>query len=203
MGGQHGNRLAEHGRLGLDSTNAPAKHTDTVDHCGVGIRADHGIGKGVQLTALFLAEYNPGQVFEVDLVDNSGVRGNDLEVGEGLLPPAQEGIAFLVAVELQLGVDIHGVEFSMSVNLYRVINHQFGRRERVDSGRITAEVAHGIAHGRQIDDSGHPGEILQQDPRRRKSNFLAWFGQRVPGSQRLDVIPGHIDAVLMAQQVFE
>ena len=34
--------------------------------------------------------------------------------------------------------------------------------ERIDLGRIAAHLLHGVAHGGQIDDGRHAGEILQQ-----------------------------------------
>ena len=41
---EHGDGLAEHGGLGLDAADAPAEHAETVDHGGVGVGADEGIG---------------------------------------------------------------------------------------------------------------------------------------------------------------
>ena len=41
-----GMRLAEHGGLGLDAADAPAQHGQAVDHGGVAVGADHGVGIG-------------------------------------------------------------------------------------------------------------------------------------------------------------
>ena len=38
------NRLAKHARLGLDAADAPADDAETVDHRGVRIGADEGVG---------------------------------------------------------------------------------------------------------------------------------------------------------------
>ncbi len=46
LGDQHRDRLAEHGRLGLDAADAPAEHRQAVDHGGVAVGADHGVGIG-------------------------------------------------------------------------------------------------------------------------------------------------------------
>ena len=43
---EHRNRLAEHGGLGLDAADAPADDADAVDHRGVRIGADAGVGVG-------------------------------------------------------------------------------------------------------------------------------------------------------------
>jgi hypothetical protein len=50
-----------------------------------------------------------GEVLDVDLVDDAGVRRDDGEVLERALAPAQEGVALLVALELALGVALGGV----------------------------------------------------------------------------------------------
>src|SRR5690606_496329 len=46
FGDQHGNRLAQHRRLGLDAAHAPAQHAQPVDHGGVAVGADAGVGIG-------------------------------------------------------------------------------------------------------------------------------------------------------------
>ena len=41
---EHRDRLAEHGRLGLDAADAPAEHAQAVDHRGVRVGADEVSG---------------------------------------------------------------------------------------------------------------------------------------------------------------
>ena len=43
LGDQHGDRLAEHGGLGLDAADAPAEHGEAVDHGGVAVGADQRV----------------------------------------------------------------------------------------------------------------------------------------------------------------
>ncbi len=43
---QHRDRLAEHRRLGLDPADAPAEHAQAVDHRGVRVGPDQGVGIG-------------------------------------------------------------------------------------------------------------------------------------------------------------
>ena len=47
FGNEHGNRLAEHGRFGLDAADAPAQHRKPVDHRGVAVGSDQRVGEGV------------------------------------------------------------------------------------------------------------------------------------------------------------
>ena len=43
---EHVERLAEHGRLGLDAAHAPAEHAEAVDHRGVRVGADQRVREG-------------------------------------------------------------------------------------------------------------------------------------------------------------
>ena len=52
FGQQHRDGLAEHRGLGLDAADAPAEHAEAVDHGGVGIGADAGVGIGDDVAVL-------------------------------------------------------------------------------------------------------------------------------------------------------
>ena len=52
LGQQHRDRLAEHRRFGLDAADAPAEHAEAVDHRGVRIGADAGVGIGDDVAVL-------------------------------------------------------------------------------------------------------------------------------------------------------
>ena len=131
---QHRHRLAEHRRLGLDPAHAPAQHAEAVDHRRVRVGADQrvGIGQGWAGSVSFVDEHHPGQVLEVDLVDDAGVGRDDAEVVEGLLAPAQERVALLVALELELGVALERRRGPEGVDLDRVVDDQLGGHERID-----------------------------------------------------------------------
>ncbi len=43
---EHGDGLAEHGGFGFDAAHAPAENAEAVDHGGVGVGADEGVGVG-------------------------------------------------------------------------------------------------------------------------------------------------------------
>ena len=83
---QHGYGLPQHGGLGLNAADAPSQHAQAVDHGGVGIGSHQGVGIGGALAVGFLDENYAGQIFEIDLVDDSGVGGNDGEITEGVCP---------------------------------------------------------------------------------------------------------------------
>jgi len=64
---------------------------------------------------------------------------------------------------------------------------------RVIASRMAAEVDH----------RRHAGEVLHDHARRGERDLVARGGLGVPVEQRLDVLAGHADTVLGAQQVLE
>ena len=99
---QHRYRLSEHCRFGLDSADAPAEYAESVDHRRVRIGADERVGIGGDLAVYRIHEHCLREILEVDLVDDSGVRGNDAEILQRLLAPAEKCVALLVALELEV-----------------------------------------------------------------------------------------------------
>ena len=84
-----------------------------------------------------------------------------------------------------------------------MVDHQLCRRERVDPGRVALHLLHRVAHRGEVDDRGHAGEVLHQDPRRGERDLDAGLGVRVPARKRLDVLGAHRLPVLVPQQVLE
>ncbi len=108
-GMSHGHGVAEHGRLGFDAAHAPAEHAQSVDHGGVRIGADQGVGVGEFAARGFVRENDAGQAFDIDLVDYAGVGRHDFEVAERRLAPSQEHVALAVAAELDFIVMLQRV----------------------------------------------------------------------------------------------
>ena len=71
-----------------------------------------------------------------------------------------------------------------------VIDHKIDWNQGVDLFGITLEAGHGAAHGCQIDDRWHTGEILKQHPRRHEGDLLGWCRRGVPVGYSLDVVRG-------------
>jgi Pyridine nucleotide-disulphide oxidoreductase len=128
---------------------------------------------------------------------------HDLEVVERGLPPPQELVSLLVPLVLQLDVALERIRRAEYVRHYRVIDHEFRRRQWVDLGWITTEINHCLAHRGQIYDRRDTREVLHDYPRRRELDFRFRFRVRVPGSERSDVVGGCVIPVLGAQQVLE
>ena len=122
---EHRHRLAEHGGLGLDAADAPAEHAEAVDHRGVRVGADAGVGVGLRRP--LAGHDDAGQVLDVDLVHDAGARRDDLELVERGLAPAQELVALAVALVLELDVALEGVRAAEDVGDDRVVDDQLGR----------------------------------------------------------------------------
>ncbi len=202
---EHRYRLAEHGGFGFDSAHAPAEHAKSVDHRGMRIGSDQRVGIGERLAGFAVGsdEDHAREVLEVDLVHDAGVGRHDGEVLEGCLSPAQEGVTLLVAMELQVGVELQGLRGTKLVDLHRVIDNQLGRLQRIDQRWVSAKRLHRVAHGGEIDHGRHAGEILQQNAAGHEGDLLHRGALAVPRGQGADVIGLHCFAIFAAQQVFQ
>ena len=96
---------------------------------------------------------------------DAGARRHHAEILKGLLAPAQEGIALVVAPHLDLDIGGKGARRAEIVHLHRMIDNEIDRHQRIDALGIAAESGHGIAHCGQVDHRRHAGEVLHQHPR--------------------------------------
>ncbi len=94
---------------------------------------------------------------------DAGAGRDHAEVIEGAGTPAQELVALLVALVLDVDVLLEGIGRAEEVHLHGVVDDEIDRHQRVDPGGVTAQRLHGIAHGGEVDDGGHACEILHQD----------------------------------------
>ena len=137
---EHRERLAEHRGLRLDSSGAPAEDAEPVDHRRVRVGPDERVGERDAVTVLDHAR----EVLEVDLVADARSGRNDLEAAQRLLAPAQEEVALVVALELELDVAAERAARGERVHLDRVVDHELGRDQRIDLLRIAAEIGHRV-----------------------------------------------------------
>ncbi|MND89202.1 hypothetical protein D3C80_812500 [compost metagenome] len=121
---------------------------------------------------------------------NSGARRHYAKAAKGLLTPFQKDVALVVTLHLQTHVLFKGVIITKMINRYRVVNNEIDGREWVNFGGVSAQTFDGFAHGSQIHDSRHTGEVLHQYPGRAVGNFTIGMGSVEPPRQRLNVIGG-------------
>ena len=199
---QHRDRLAEHGRLGLDAADAPAEHAQTVDRRRMRVGAHTGIEIG-QRGALreLLAHDHLRQIFDVDLVDDAGSRRHHAEVAEGLLSPAQELVAFAVALVFDVHVLFDRVGHAVLVDLHGMVDDHVGLDLRVDDLGVSPKILDRITHGGKIHNAGHASEILHDHAGRGELDLMARLCSRIPIQQCLDMIIRDVGAIDVAHQV--
>ena len=164
FGDQHGDGLAEHRSLGLDPANTPAKDGHAVDHGGVAVGADEGVGIGDLMAVLVcIGPDGLGEVFKVDLMANPGAGRHDAEVVERVLTPFQEDIPLHVAFIFAIDVVLKGARGAKFVDHHRVVDDQIDGGQRVDGLGIATKALDAVAHGRQIHHGRNAGEVLHQD----------------------------------------
>ena len=197
-------RLAEEDRLGLDATDAVAQDAEGVDHRRVRVGAHERVGIGDGRARAVRARLDDGrQVLEVDLVDDARAGRHDAQVAERRLRPAQKLIALAVALVLAGDVEGEGAVVAEAIDLHRVVDDQVGRHQRVDARRVPAEGGHRIAHGGQVDDGGHAGEVLEDDPCGHERQLDVDAGPRPPARQGAHVGLADDAVAGVAQQVLE
>src|SRR5438270_132068 len=96
IGSQKVDRLPEHSRFGLDSTDAPSHDTQSVDHRRVRV----GSNKRVRIKDAVLLLDSFCEILEVDLMTYSDSGRYDLETIKSLHTPFQKLIACAIASEL-------------------------------------------------------------------------------------------------------
>ena len=101
FGNQHRKRLAEHGGFCFNAADAPAENTEGVNHGGVRIGANEGIGISFQAIAVGHGADDAREIFDVHLVADAGVRRHDLEITEGVLAPAEKLVALDDCAEIR------------------------------------------------------------------------------------------------------
>ncbi len=193
--GEEIDRLAEHAGFGLNAADAPANHAETIDHRRVRIRPD----EGVRVINAVLLEHAFGEIFEIHLVDDPDPRRHHTERLEGLLAPFEQLVTLPVALEFEFEIELERLGRAKEIDLHGVVDDQVHRHEGLDHFRIAAEARNRRAHRREIDEQGHPGEVLQDHTRHNERNFHLRRLLRVPVGQRLDVLLGNLFPVTIPE----
>jgi hypothetical protein len=96
-----------------------------------------------------------------------------------------------------------GVGRSGEVDLHRVVDDQVDGHERLDDLRVLAELGHGRAHGGEVHEERHTGEVLQHDAGDDEGDLLGAGGLGLPGGEIAHGALGDALAVAVAQEGFE
>ena len=205
VGREHVDRLAQHGGLGLDAAHAPADHADAVDHGGVAVGADQRVGVVSGLVALVVRALVDAarEVLEIHLVHDAEARRHHAEGIEGLHAPLHELVALVVALELQLHVQVERLGRAVVVDHHRVIDHQVDGHQRLDGLGRLAQLGGHAAHGGQVGQQRHAGEVLQHHAGDDERNLVGALRVGRPVRQLFDVLGRNLLPVAIAQHRFE
>ena len=197
-GKKHRGRLAQHARFGFNAADAPADDAESVDHRCMRIGSDEGIG----ISGAVFFKNDRREIFEVHLMDDSGVGRDDAEILERSLAPFEERIALLIALKFHQGIEVEGIGGAEFVDLHGVIDDQIHRDHGIGFFRIGAKFREGVAHGGEVDHAGHAGEILKQDAGGTEVD-LGGGRRGIPFRDVLDIGALDGEVVLKAQEIFE
>jgi len=169
----------------------------------VGVRADESV-RVIKLPVRDVSGEDAfGQIFKVDLMNDSDARGDDLESVEGVHAPLQELITLPVAFELDFQVALQGLARAVEVHLYGVVHDEINGNQRLNEPWISAEPGNGRAHGGQIHQQGNARKVLQHDARDHEWDFLGPFGCGLPVCQRFNIFFAHPFPVAIPQNRFQ
>ncbi len=200
IGCEEVHRLAQHGRLGLDAANAPAHHANAVDHRGVAVGADQGVGVVHTILALVHATR---QVFQVDLVHDAKARRHHAKGVKGLHAPLHELVALAVALEFELHVQVERVFLAIVINHDGVVHHQIDRHQGFDLLGVFAQLGGHAAHGGQVGQQRHAGKVLQHHARDDKRDLVLARRLGSPMGELLHMFSRDLASVAIAQHRFE
>src|SRR5690606_23068493 len=96
----------QHAGFGLDATYAPAHDANAVDHGGVAVGADQRIGI---VDVVGITVHTTCQVLQVDLVNDTKAGRDYTERIKRLHTPFHELIAFTIALEFDLHVQVQRI----------------------------------------------------------------------------------------------
>ncbi len=205
---QHGQRLPEHGRLGLNAADAPTEHAQPVDHDGVRVRADQRVAEGAPVLG---REHQARQVLEVDLVTDPHAGRHGPEVAEGTLGPADELVALHVAPVLNGDVGVVGRGVARALGDDGVVDDELDRDQRVDLGGVATQPRERVAHGGEVDHRRHAGEVLHEHPLGGEGDLVGGvagplavtLGVGTPVGHGHDVVGRDVRPVLVTEEVFQ
>ena len=203
FGKQHVNGLTQHDGFRLDAAYAPTQNAQAIDHGGVRIGAHERIGIHHDTVVFRTRPHRFGQILQVHLVNDTSGRRNHREIFKGFLSPAQELVALVVALELDLHVLAEREFGTEQIHLHRVIDHKIHRHGRIDFLRIATHLGHGMTKRGQIHHRRNAREILQHHAGRLERDFDIAGVRRVVCRDFADIVFSDHIAVAFAKHGFE
>lgn len=199
FGKNHGDGLTEHDGFTFNTTDTPTNDTETVDHGSVRISTDDGIG--IEDTVVF--KDSSGEIFQVNLMADTGAGRDGQEVLEGGLTPLEEFESFVVSFEFNSFVSFSGISSLGNIDLNGVINNQIDGNQGVDLLGITSKSGHSVSHSSQIDNTGDTSEILQKNSSRLERNFDTFSAGLGPIKNLFNISGFDVEFITVSKGTFE
>ena len=143
------------------------------------------------------------QIFQIHLMHDTKAWWHNAKSVKCLHTPFHELITLVVAREFQFHVQIQRAFLTEMIDLHRVIHNQINWHQWFDVFGFDAHFAGYVAHGGQVGQQRHAGEILQDDARNYKRNFIVALSSRAPVGQLFDVFFSDFFAVAVTQHRFQ
>jgi hypothetical protein len=133
------------------------------------------------------------------------------EVAEGTLGPADELVTLHVAPVLNGDVGVVGRRVARALGDDGVIDHELDRDQRVDLGGVATQPGERVAHGGEVDDRRHAGEVLHEHPLGGEGDLVGGvagplavtLGIGAPVRHGDDVVGRDVRPVLVTKEVFQ
>ena len=122
---------------------------------------------------------------------------------EGLHAPLHELVALVVALKLELHIQVHRIFLAVVVDHDGMVNDQIDRYQRFDFLRVLAEPDGRAAHGRQVCQQRNAGKVLQHHTGHHERDFLRALRVGLPVGQLGYMGSGNAFAVAMSQHRLE
>ena len=205
FGDQHRYRLAQHRGLRLDPAHAPTQYAQAIDHRGVAVGADAGVGIGDGGAAFIdRRPHALRDILQIDLMADARARRHGVEIGEALAAPFQEVVALHIALIFDLHILLERLGRAELIDHDAMVYDEVDGHLRIDLAGVGAQRVHRVAHRGQIDHAGHTGKILQQHARGAILDFpLGLAPVILPIDDRLDILGGHGHAIFETEQIFQ
>ena len=164
---------------------------------------NQSIREGICLTTFCFGPDCLRQIFQVNLMANTGSGGNNSKIIKSFLTPFQEIIAFAVSLILTFHVFLKSLRRAVIVHHNRVVDDQMNRIKRVNGFGRTAEIDHRVAHSGQIHNGRNTGEVLHEHAGRTVSDFVSRCLWSKPIRNSLNIFFFNGSAIFVAEKVFQ
>ena len=147
--------------------------------------------------------HSTSKIFQIHLVHDTNTRWNDPECIKGLHTPFNKLITLVITLKLNLHIETEGLLITVMINLYRMINHQVNRHQRLDHIWILTHALCHTTHCRKIHQERDARKILQNDTSDHKGNLIGTHSIGLPIGELAHMRLSDLLSIAITQYRFE